>query len=213
MRLGRSISAVAGTSAIAVAGLFLGLSPWLAGWRHGGSWSLATKTDFWSGLGLVVVSLAAMMLYRAGLTRDLAAAGIISRKPTLEETSEAPAPAERETAKDISDEALLNLAASVVRGISDSDGEGDDAKALVLPADAPVNEEELARLAASLLREIQGADTPAVAADAPSPTPETPLALMSEAELAQMAVSLLQEIQAGSETRPLVHSGEEVRHE
>ena len=213
MRLGRSISAVAGTSAIALAGLFLGLSPWLAGWHHGGSWSLATKTDFWSGLGLVVISLMTMMLYRARLTRELVSAGIISRKPKLEETLAQADSAVVKEVPDISDEALLSLANSVVRNISDSYGQGvDGAKALALPKDSPVSEEELARLAAALLREIQESVPKGKEADAPSGTPESPLALMSEAELAQMAASLLQEIQA-TETRPLVHSGEEMQHE
>lgn len=204
MRFARSIIAVTGSSVVTVLGLFLGFSPWLEGLNDGGPWSLATKTDFWSGLGLVVVGLATVILYRADLYQKLMASGVISRRAHLEARSADAPTHDAIGASDeaLTDTALLALATSVVRDIQqelDGHSSHDAGAAAMTVADQPtMSEDELIRLASGLVREIQGTDfAPTSKPDvdsSPSATPD-PLALMSEAELARMAQELLQEIQ------------------
>lgn len=193
MRLGRSIAAGAGGAALTLTGAFLGLSPWMAGFaKNGQAWSLATKTDFWSGLGLVVVGLATVLLYRVELSQGLAARGITSRTPHLE--AEGPVPVASAAPEPMTDAALLALASEVVREVQHEHG-GEAASLPVDAAAAGVDEAELVRLATTLLHEIQSEKPEAEAAPSAPAEPEKPLALMSEAELARMASNLLEEIQ------------------
>ena len=190
MRLGRSIAAGAGSAAFTLTGAFLGLSPWMAGFaKNGQAWSLATKTDFWSGLGLVVVGLGTLLLYRAELGQKLAARGITSRTPQLE--AERPEPVTGPVPEAVTDAALLALASEVVREVQQEH-----------PVEAPdsspapsVDEAELVRLATTLLNEIQAQKPRPEQEPTPPSEPDKPLALMSEAELAHMAANLLEEIQ------------------
>lgn len=213
------MSAVAGSSVITVIGLFLGTSPWLWGLNHGGShWSLATKTDFWSGLGLVVVGLAAMALYRAELSRNLALAGVISRRPTLEENApEAEEPSEA-APEPVTDEVLLALATAVVRDIESQHGSEasgpETTTAVTSTTDTPVSEDDLMRLAMSLLTEIRASKPEEVPqTDTAAPPSEKPLGLMSDSELFHMAADLLQEIQKSNEYQTMPVSREEGSHE
>jgi hypothetical protein len=207
---------VAGASVITVVGVFLGLSPWFEGLNHGGHWSLATKTDFWSGLGLVVIGLATIMLYQMGAIRGLQAAGVLSRPARLEENTEDSTPTDSAPAAPVTDAELLRLASAVVRDIHDANTGGADAApaegALQPRDDAPPSEDELVRLATQLLAEIkQGAPVDTHGEKADSAAASGPLALMSEPELARMAADLLQEIQQ-SQSAALVRT-EGVRHE
>lgn len=217
MRIGRSIAAVSGSAAGSLVGLFLMVSPWISGIDNGhGSWSLATKTDFWSGLGIVVVGLAGIMMYRAGLSRELEAAGVVSRRVQLEEPAP-PVPAAEPSP--MTDEALLALATSVVNDMHQQQGQPVHpvtAEGASAPAGAPMSDAELVRLASSLLKEIQSEEpaapaAPAVPSEAPAGEPNPQPALMSEQELVKMATSLLEEIQRSREMEP-VHKGDE-RHE
>lgn len=218
MRLGRSITAVAGPSVITMIGVFLGLSPWFAGLNHGGPWSLATKTDFWSGLGLVVVGLVGIGLYQRGIVRELQAAGVLSRPVRLEDADEDPSTALPVEAASVTDTELLRLASTVVREVQESAaGAGRHAAstANVLEPHEPaaLSEEELVQLATQLLAEIQetrAVGVPESAAAAPTDTASR-LALMSEPELARMAADLLQEIHQSQRT-DAVRAGE-ARHE
>ncbi len=214
MRLGRSISAVAGGVTSTLVGLFLMVSPWVSGieTRHQ-SWSLATKTDFWSGLGVLVVGLATILLYRASVSRELETAGVVSRTPRLEGSAapeSAPAPAA------MTDEALLALAASVVKDAHEErmqpvPGPAAAHQAVATPAESPISEEELVRLASALLTEIQHTPEPPAPQEPPAQPAghsSEPAALMSEAELVKMATSLLEEIQAARQAELVRVKGE-----
>lgn len=223
MRLGRSISAQAGGVAITVIGLLLGTSPWTEGLtRGGGSWSLATKTDFWSGLGLFVVGLATILLYRASLSHELQAAGITSRPARVDNDTPPAAPQPQAEPSSLSDEALLALATSVVNDLQRS-GERQAAPRAAQPqtkapsASVPspsggVADDELVRLASSLLSELQGASVKEKPVEEPTPPPpsnppEKPAELMSESELARLASDLIREIQA-TKARGMDREGE-----
>lgn len=79
MRLGRHLSALAATTLALLAGIWLMLAPWVLGYpRPAGAWGSETLTDFWSGLGIVVVAAVTLVLYGAGLTADLRRAGVIA---------------------------------------------------------------------------------------------------------------------------------------
>lgn len=173
--------------------------------KHGQAWSLATKTDFWSGLGLVVVGLATILLYRAELAQRLASRGITSRKPQLE--AERPEPVAAAAPEPMTDAALLALASEVVQEVQSEQG-GETA----WPVDAAgpgVDEAELVRLATTLLHEIQSEKPEADRTPAAPSEPEKPLALMSEAELARMASNLLEEIQRTQQERQWVPARKE----
>lgn len=223
MRLGRSVAAMAGSTVITVMGLFIGVSPWLEGLNSGrGTWSSATKVDFWSGLGFVVVGLATILAYRASLARDLMQAGVISRQPSLEPANQEGALVPTGEAAAMTDAALLALATSVVKDIQRSEGQENatasaaTSTGLATHDQSPVGDADLVRLAASLLAEIQGEQTSAnstsEAPPAPADTAEEPLELMSESELARMAAELLEEIQRTS-PREMATMGEEGAHE
>ena len=214
MRLGRSITAVAGSTAITVIGIFLGASPWLWGISRGfQDWSPATKTDFWSGIGLVVLGLTTIMLYRVELNRRLELAGIISRMVKLEGSDEPKAAPDAADPKDsVSDEALLALAASVLKDIGDQKQPGAaDAGATSLEETerTAISEDELTRIATSLLREIQATQP----TDLQDTSGEKPLQLMSDSELFHMAWGLLEEIRQASGHREMVSAREEGTHE
>lgn len=197
MRLGRSISAVALSSFVALVGVFLGLSPWFEGLNHGGPWSRATQTDFWSGVGLVLVGLATVMLYQRGVVRELQEGGVLSRPTRVDEQAESDTVPGAATPQPMNDAELLELAHAVVRDIADSK---DSLSALTTTGSAAPSEEELVRLATHLLEEIQ-AFSPESGSAASNTAPEDrPLALMSEPELARMAAELLQEIQHSQES-------------
>ncbi|PSR21637.1 MAG: hypothetical protein C7B45_09980 [Sulfobacillus acidophilus] len=223
MRLGRSVSAVAGSSVITVLGLFIGVSPWLQGLNNGrGAWSLATKVDFWSGLGLVVVGLATILLYRMSLTRELVEAGIIGHQPSLESASLQEQAAVGGDALAMTDAALLALATSVVQDIQKTEGPAEanpssnaPPSGLATHQQSPIEDEDLVRLASSLLAEIQGSVPADGVADEPAATPEdqSPPELMSESELARMAAELLQEIQRTSQGEAGVRREEPVHEQ
>lgn len=196
MRLGRTITAVAGGSASVLIGAVVGLGPWIWHFNRGGSWSLATKTDFWTGLTLVMIGLAAIALYQSDLYRSLAAAGLVVRRARVEEQVEPLT--ESSSPEPLTDQALLELATRVVQEMqTEVSAGGSAAGEEVASVDSPaISEADLITLASQLIREIQSdAAQPAAPQTAADESGSSdPLALASDAELARMAASLLQEI-------------------
>lgn len=174
------------------------ISPWTSHLnRANGFWSLATKTDFWSGLGVLVVGVASWILYQASLRREMVEAGILTREPQVEESKAAFEPPAQ--TGPISDENLLALVNAMV-----NDVEGHEGAAPKVSPKGP-SEDELVRLATALLAEMKP-DQKTSEAFYSTPAPEAPAletkgrshenpALISESDLLQMATSLLEEIQ------------------
>jgi hypothetical protein len=78
-----------------LAGAWLMLAPFALGVQGDGEWIKATKIDIGTGSGVAVVALLGLVLFIVSLPAELAAAGIIGRKPvpaTTEETEPAPVP-------------------------------------------------------------------------------------------------------------------------
>jgi hypothetical protein len=96
VRLGRHLCAIAATAVAGLCGVWLMVSPWTLGLPQPGSgWGGAVLTDFWTGLGVVVVSALTMALYGGTLAAALRRAGLLprpERRPVLE--AEEPTPAE-----------------------------------------------------------------------------------------------------------------------
>ncbi|NMP23451.1 hypothetical protein [Sulfobacillus harzensis] len=208
MRTGRSIAAMSGSVAGSLVGLFLTVSPWMSRLNHAnGSWTLATKTDFWSGLGVLVVGLVSMALYQGGLRREMAAVGLVSRRPRVEETEAVPEAAAPAASPAITDEQLLALVNSMVEDLEQRQPQQPAQAPPSTPDVKTPSDDDLVRLASALLSEIRteqapGEKVPSEPKEPPAPQREQAdrPALMSEAELLKMATNLLEEIQR---TRPM----------
>jgi hypothetical protein len=208
MRLGRTIAAVAGSLAVTLTGLFLGISPWLWGLNDGRhAWSLATKTDFWSGLGLVVVGLVALVGYRQSLMKELEWAGILSRTPVVDAVADE-SRAEGSAAP-LTDDLLLALATSLVKDMSADErasapvGREDVAQ----PEQHPVTDETVVQAATQLVKDIEASHGSAAA----KPT-EGERESLSEADIVHLAADLLLELQRSRTATPVM-AGEEGVHE
>ncbi len=62
-------------------GLWLMLAPFAQGYQpSGANWADATKTDFWTGIALILVSLVGLIMYALSLVGELRARGIIEKR-------------------------------------------------------------------------------------------------------------------------------------
>lgn len=63
------------------AGLWLMLAPFAQGYQpSGAAWADPTKASFWTGIGLVIVSVVGFILYALDLIEEMRRRGIIERK-------------------------------------------------------------------------------------------------------------------------------------
>jgi hypothetical protein len=77
-----TVRVVVGTSwalAVGLAGGWLMLSPWALGEQPSGKdWTAVTQTEFFTGLGLVVLALAGLLLLASQAVRSLRRAGVLA---------------------------------------------------------------------------------------------------------------------------------------
>ena len=91
-------------------GGWLILAPFALGYqRYSGSWTNATKNDFWFGIGVVVVSLVALGLFVRSLVAALSAAGLVQARPR---------PQPRQAAAEIAQAAPVAPSATAASGMS-----------------------------------------------------------------------------------------------
>jgi hypothetical protein len=124
MRIAKYLSAFAGASVIFLAGAWLAVSPWVLRLTDAnGAWNSATATQFWTGMVVMVVALAALALYAMGLRRELIALGIVVSQPKpapqappqwQAEPAKPAAAAPTPEASPIDDRVLMTLAASLL---------------------------------------------------------------------------------------------------
>ncbi len=63
-----------------LAGIWLIVAPFALAYQNGGQdWADPTYVDFWTGMGLVVISMVGVISYASGLTGELRSRGIIER--------------------------------------------------------------------------------------------------------------------------------------
>ncbi len=93
MRLGRHASGLAASALALLGGFWLLAAPWLLGYQAGvaSGWTGATRTDFWTGAGVVVVALATMWGYATTLAVELRSG--TRRAPAPSTTADHAAPA------------------------------------------------------------------------------------------------------------------------
>ncbi len=64
-----------------MAGLWLMLAPFAQGYQpSGAAWADPTKASFWTGIGLVIVSVVGFILYALELVEEMRRRGVIERK-------------------------------------------------------------------------------------------------------------------------------------
>lgn len=60
-----------------LAGGWLALAPWALGEQGGGDWTTVTRNEFFSGLGLIVLALAGVVIVAVQTMRSLRSAGVL----------------------------------------------------------------------------------------------------------------------------------------
>lgn len=74
-------------------GGWLMVAPYALGYQaYGASWSNQTQVDFWTGLGVAILSLISMAAFAASLVGDLRRLGILQTHQRVEPVQAAPAP-------------------------------------------------------------------------------------------------------------------------
>jgi hypothetical protein len=61
-----------------LAGGWLVLAPWALGEQRGGSWTTVTRNELFTGLGLVVLAVAGIVIVAVQTVRSLRAAGVLA---------------------------------------------------------------------------------------------------------------------------------------
>ncbi len=104
-----------------VAGAWLMLAPTALAYQpDGADWINATYTDFWSGIGLIVLSVIGLVMFILGLVADLKNRGIIESKEEEPQQEEEPEAAEEEASQQTDvEQVLLPLVNAMLRDMQD----------------------------------------------------------------------------------------------
>ncbi len=104
-----------------VAGAWLMLAPTALAYQpDGANWINATYTDFWSGVGLIVLSVIGLVMFILGLVADLKNRGIIESKEEQESQEEAPEAAAEEASQQTDvEQVLLPLVNAMLKDMQD----------------------------------------------------------------------------------------------
>ena len=87
--IGRHLWGIAASLVTGLAGAWLMVAPFAIGYQNGGSWTDATKNDFWTGLAVVILSVIGIVLFSLSVVGDLRAAGVL--KPRQQPVPQMPA--------------------------------------------------------------------------------------------------------------------------
>lgn len=82
VRVGKHLAAFSATTLALLAGTWLLLAPWILGYQAGvtSGWTNATLTDFWTGVGVVVLAAVTLSLYAGTLLQELREKGLLSQR-------------------------------------------------------------------------------------------------------------------------------------
>jgi hypothetical protein len=75
--IGRHLWGIAASLVTGLAGAWLMVAPFAIGYQNGGSWTDATKNDFWTGLAVVILSVIGIVLFSLSVVGELRAAGVL----------------------------------------------------------------------------------------------------------------------------------------
>jgi len=125
--MAKYVIGAAGALLGALAGVWLMLAPFALAYQGSGAdWADPTYVDFWTGLPLLVISLAGSMLYISGLVEELRRRGIMRRPYTAPvEQSQAP-PGDASSSENNVDQILLPLVTAMLKDMQERDRERDE---------------------------------------------------------------------------------------
>jgi hypothetical protein len=121
----RTILGASWSLAVGLAGGWLMLSPWALGEQASGSWTPVTQTEFFTGLGLVVLSLLGLVLVALQALQGLRQAGVIAGRPSApagsrQEARDGAAARASEASSEEFESALVGLAQALTRELQAS---------------------------------------------------------------------------------------------
>ena len=116
----------------ALAGVWLMLAPFALAYQNQGTdWADPTYVDFWTGLPLVVISVAGMILFVFGLVEELRRRGVL-RRPYADSAEQQPAGAPTAAPTENADASgsemervLLPLVTAMLKDMQERDRNGD----------------------------------------------------------------------------------------
>jgi hypothetical protein len=113
----------------ALAGVWLMLAPFALAYQGSGAdWADPTYVDFWTGLPLLVISVAGLILYISGLVEELRRRGIM-RRPYAPERSQAPPDTPPGNASENNvEQILLPLVTAMLKDMQERERERDGAR-------------------------------------------------------------------------------------
>ncbi|HET8628502.1 MAG TPA: hypothetical protein VFL91_13860 [Thermomicrobiales bacterium] len=142
-------------------GAWLMIAPFALGYQpYGAGWADATLNDFWFGLGVVLVSLAGLVLFALALLGDLRAAGVVRPRPRPQPVARRAAP-EAPTAAPPADDlerTLATLAAALAADLAERRGPEAAKPAPPPAAPAPSRDRHDLRAGAIMFRQPAGED-------------------------------------------------------
>lgn len=108
----------------ALVGAWLMLAPFALAYQNSGAdWADPTFVDFWTGLPLLIVSVAGLVLYVSGLVEELRRRGIM-RRPYVTPTEQPQAPgdpAQNASGPDNMEQVLLPLVTAMLKDMQERD--------------------------------------------------------------------------------------------
>ena len=116
----------------ALIGTWLMLAPFALAYQGSGAdWTDSTYVDFWTGLPLLVISVAGLILYISGLVEELRRRGILRRPyaPPAGQPQAPGSPQENATGSENSmEQVLLRLVTAMLKDMQERDRERDGAR-------------------------------------------------------------------------------------
>ena len=106
------------------------LAPFALAYQGSGAdWADPTYVDFWTGLPLLVISLAGLILYVSGLVEDLRRRGIMRRPYSAPAEQVSGAPADNTSGSENNmEQVLLPLVTAMLKDMQERDRERDGAR-------------------------------------------------------------------------------------
>ncbi|MDQ3863874.1 MAG: hypothetical protein M3317_10300 [Actinomycetota bacterium] len=107
----------------ALAGVWLMLAPFALAYQGSGAdWGDPTYVDFWTGLPLLVVSVAGLILYVSGLVEELRRRGIMRRQYAPEQPQTSPGAPPGNASENNVEQILLPLVTAMLKDMQERDG-------------------------------------------------------------------------------------------
>jgi hypothetical protein len=121
-----------GALLVALIGTWLMLAPFALAYQGSGAdWADPTYVDFWTGLPLLVISVAGLILYASGLVEEMRRRGIMRRPyavPPGQPQAPGSAPEKASGSENNLEQVLLPLVTAMLKDMQERDRERDGAR-------------------------------------------------------------------------------------